>query len=268
MARAYEIGRAYALKWLPPTILNQLKKSHYLRKVRDISVCDEPDLEIVERLVGGGDRVVDLGANIGVYTVFLSRLVTDSGRVYSFEPMPTTFAFLNNTVAKLALRNVVLRQAAVTDHACRITMAVPKDEGGAENFYQASVVPDSARPGTAETVVVEGLPLDQALAADVEHIKFIKCDVEGHELHCLQGAIEVISRSRPAWLIEVGGNPEQAGSNAAAVFAFMRDSGYGIWVFRGGRLEPWSSELRSINYLFLQSEHVDRLRGTAVLAHH
>ena len=75
MALPYEIAKAFALKWLPQAIVSRLKRSHYLKKVKDISVSDEPDLEIVQRLVGQGDYVVDLGANIGVYTVFLSRLV-------------------------------------------------------------------------------------------------------------------------------------------------------------------------------------------------
>jgi FkbM family methyltransferase len=259
MTRLYEYSKTLALKWLPQGILNQLKKKHYLKKVRDISIADEPDLEIVERFVGHGDRVVDLGANIGVYTVFMSRLVADTGRVYSFEPMPTTFSFLNNSVSRLGLRNVIVKQAAITDHACRITMAVPKDEQGAENFYQASVVADGAGLVTDMAVAVEGMSLDQAVSADIEKIKFIKCDVEGHELHCLQGATEVIARSRPAWLMEVGGNPEQSGSNASAVFSFMRDRGYSVWVFRQGRVEPWESGVRSINYLFLRPEHIDRL---------
>jgi FkbM family methyltransferase len=266
MARAYDITKAYALRWLPQKILNLLKKSHYLRKVRDISVSHEPDLEIVGQLVGHGDCVVDLGANIGVYTAFLSRLVTDTGRVYSFEPVPTTFSFLDNNVTKLGLQNVILRRAAITDRVCRIAMAVPKDEGGTENFYQASVVVASKESEAEETVtMVDGLPLDQAISADIEHITFIKCDVEGHELHCLHGAIEVISRSRPAWLMEVGGDPMQVGSNAALVFAFMRDRGYSIWVFRQGKLESWAPGLRSINYLFLRSEHVTRLRDNGIL---
>lgn len=268
MDRPYEIVKAFALKWLPQRIVNRLKKSHYLRKVRGISACAEPDLEIVEQLVGRGDVVADLGANIGVYTVFLSRLVGDTGRVYSFEPMPVTFGFLKNNVTRLGLRNVVLRQAAITDRVCNATMAVPKDEAGAENFYQAAIVLDGAMPRADITVTVDGLPLDEAISADVEHIKFIKCDVEGHELHCLRGAIKVISRCRPAWLMEVGGDPEQTGSNAASVFAFMRDAGYGAWIFRQGRLEPWTPKLRSVNYLFLYPEHIDRLRGKRVLAQH
>ena len=45
MALPYEIAKAFALKWLPQAIVNRLKRSHYLKKVKDISVSDEPDPE-------------------------------------------------------------------------------------------------------------------------------------------------------------------------------------------------------------------------------
>jgi hypothetical protein len=55
------------------------------------------------------------------------------------------------------------------------------------------------------------------------------------------------------------------GSNAAFVFAFMRDSGYSVWVFRQRKLESWAPGLRSISYLFLRPEHVTRLRDNGIL---
>jgi len=249
----YELGKALALKWLPRSALNRLKMGHYLKKVQEVSIQDEPDLEVVRQLVGPGDHVVDLGANIGVYTVFMSKLVKDTGRVFSFEPVPTTFRFLENNVSMLGLRNVALRQAAITDHACSIRMTVPKDDLGADNFYQASIVDSGSQGSDSSTVAVEGLTLDSALPEDTANITFIKCDVEGHELHCLKGATRTIARWKPTWLMEVGGDPQATGSNAAAVFAFMTEAGYGIWIFREGKLKAWSPGDRSVNYLFAQA---------------
>jgi len=260
-----DIAKTAVIKLLPQAILNRLKKFHYLRKVRHVSPSDEPDLEIVKALVRDGDHVIDLGANIGVYTVFLSRLVTASGRVYSFEPMPATFGFLEFNVRTLRLRNVILRQVAITDHACTVEMAVPSDARGLENFYQASVVRNGPQARPARTTIVQGSPLDEAIPAEDKPVAFIKCDVEGHELHCLKGATRLISRSRPAWLMEVGGNPEQGGSNAAAVFALMRDWGYRPFLFKDHRVLPWTSGVRSINYLFLQSAQIESLRARGLL---
>jgi len=232
----YEFSKSLVLKHLPGGILNGLKKRHYLRTVEDIS--SEPDLKVVQYLVGPDDCVVDLGANIGVYTVFLSRLVK---RVYAFEPIPATFEFLENNVKKLQLKNVILERAAITDQPRVIKMSVPKQEG-VDNFYQASVT-------DLGDVVVQGKTLDQAVP---ERVTFIKCDVEGHEFQCLQGAARILEQ-KPAWLIEVFEN------NIENVFPFMRARGYDIWVLRNEELQLWAPGLTSVNYFFLQPEHADRL---------
>jgi FkbM family methyltransferase len=265
-APVYEFAKALTLRWLPRGLLNQLKKQHYLRKVKNISVSDEPDLGILKYLVKPGDCVVDIGANVGVYTFFLSRLVAEVGRVYSIEPVSTTFGFLIHNVRRLRLRNVLPKQVAITDHHCQVKMMVPKDSGGVNNFYQAAVVQEGAKGDSEAMTVVDGLPLDSVLSDDIEKIRFIKCDIEGHELHCLRGAVEVVALSRPAWLMEVSGSPEKAGSNAAAVFSFMQENGYGAWVYQQGKLKPWVSGMRSVNYLFLTAQHLARLGDQNLLA--
>jgi len=260
-----DIAKAAVITLLPQAIVNRLKKFHYLRKVRHVSASDEADLEIVKALVREGDHVVDLGANIGVYTVFLSHLVSETGRVYSFEPMPVTFGFLDFNVRALGLTNVILRQAAITDHACTVEMAVPSDASGLENFYQACVVRNGSQALPGRTTLVRGSSLDEAIPAEDQPVTFIKCDVEGHEFHCLKGATRLISRWRPAWLMEVSGDPEQDGSNAAAVFSLMRDWGYRPFFFKDHRVLPWTSSVRSINYLFLQSSQMESLHARGLL---
>jgi FkbM family methyltransferase len=265
MARFYEIAKAVSLKWLPTIAVDRLKRAHYLNKVRSVPLSEEPDLEIVKSLVDDGNYVVDIGANIGVYTVFLSGLVKETGRVYSFEPVPSTFSYLHNSITKLGLSNVIARQIAITEGACRIRMAVPKDDRGVANFYQAAVVPSGSAGGVQSIVEVDALSLDEALSDEVGRIGFIKCDVEGHELYCLHGAKKTLRFSRSAWLIEVSGDPRKAGSNAARVFQLMTANGYSAWVFRHGKLEQWSPGILSVNYFFLRSEHLERLRRNRVL---
>jgi len=260
MMSMYEIGKTAVLRWLPDALLKRLKRRHYLRKVDNVRISDEPDLAIVGHLVSPGDCVVDIGANIGIYTVYLSRAVTTSGRVFSFEPVPTTFDFLVNNIRGLGLENVVARQVAITDQRCMIQMVIPRDDQGLQNFYQAAVISERAEKNGSAVVDVDGLPLDLALpGSDIGNVKFIKCDIEGHELRCLEGAINVVARSRPAWLMEVSEDPGKSGSNAGKVFALMRENGYEVWVYREEKLVPWNSDLRSVNYWFLTGDHVRQL---------
>ena len=266
LTRLYEIGKRFILRRFPPPLLNRLKKRHYLRKLRHVSVLEEPDLGLLEVFVGPGDCVVDIGANIGVYTLFLSRLVSQSGRVYSFEPVAPTFDFLAYNVRKLDLKNVLAKRVAITDCVCKVSMVVPKGADGVDNFYQAAIVENNQENAAKLSDLIDGIPLDLALAEDIKRIKFIKCDVEGHELHCLHGAPNVILHSRPAWLMEVGGDGEELGSNANNVFAFMRESGYHIWVYDQGRLRPRMPGMKSVNYVFMTDEHIRHLRDKNLLA--
>jgi hypothetical protein len=94
---------------------------------------------------------------------------------------------------------------------------------------------------------------------------FIKCDVEGHELACVKGAIRVIRRSRPAWLIEVSGNPDEWTSTAYQVFKLLGEAGYEAYWFDGKRVAKRYAGDQSINYFFLRVEHLVSLQGSGLL---
>src|SRR5262245_39140016 len=76
-------AKSLALNYLPDRLLMVLKRMHYYRTIRSMAEEDEPDLLVVRHLVGPGDTVVDVGANVGLYTRFLASLVGRSGRIYS-----------------------------------------------------------------------------------------------------------------------------------------------------------------------------------------
>jgi FkbM family methyltransferase len=239
-----------------------LKTRHYARVLRNFDASQEPDLTVVQHLVDAGTTAIDLGANIGVYTKVLSSLVGREGRVISAEPVPQTFRILAHNVRTLQLKNVELVNAAVSDKVDTVIMQVPSNDFGGGNFYQARVIEDPSPSATAIRVVqVRSVTLDE-IAAREEQISFVKCDVEGHELKCLNGGKEVIERHHPAWLIEVWGNPDDGDSTAAQVFDSLTQSGYSVWVF-DGRLRQRKSGERATNYFFLTPTHVMTLRGSA-----
>ena len=86
--------KTVALNFLPDSLLTILKKIHYARIVRQISESDEPDLIVLRHLIEKGQCTADLGANIGVYSKYLSEYVGPSGRVISVEPVPLTYDIL------------------------------------------------------------------------------------------------------------------------------------------------------------------------------
>jgi hypothetical protein len=134
-------------------------------------------------------------------------------------------------------------------------MSVPRYEQGGENPYEARVV---AAAGGERTVEVPARRLDD-LFGDGERIAFVKCDVEGHELNVLRGAGTIRLGHRPAWLIEVTGDPDDPATAAHELMRLMADGGYTAYRDRDGRLVARESGDRAVNYFFLRPEHVARL---------
>ncbi len=257
--------KTFALKMLPHGVLNRLKLHHYARKLRHVSETSEPEFQILNLLVHPGDVVVDIGANFGAYTKYLSDLVGLRGRVYSFEPIPLTFQILTSNIRKLSLDNVTAQRFAISDRDGSTTMEVPLYSTGGENYYMARVT-ESPSPSNLRTAAVDTRTLDSVFNSSQPAVSFIKCDAEGHELACIQGALRLTADSRPAWLIEVSGNPDHENTAASEVFRALLQAGYGAYCQSGNTLKPRRPGDRSVNYFFLTDKHVSELRMTGVIA--
>jgi FkbM family methyltransferase len=157
--------------------------------------------EIVEQAIFGrfvkeGDVVYDVGANVGLHTVLLSKLVGRSGHVYAFEPNPRLLPGLRSTIA--SVDNITLFAVALSQTTGEITLFVPEED------HSRSSLSNWTRAGRfhVEPVACEQVPLDRLRAA--EHIPppaFIKCDVEGAELDVFQGAANTLNIVQAPWIL-------------------------------------------------------------------
>lgn len=260
MRTPYELLKTQALRYLPDAWLQRLKRAHYVRMLRSLDESSEPDLQVVRRIVAPGDTVIDVGANVGVYTKVLSEAVGTAGLVISVEPVPQTFRILRHAVEALALGNVRTVNAAVSDAEGVLRMIVPDYDMGGSNFYQARIVSGDGEGerSARDALEVRATTLDR-IADELDAIAFIKCDVEGHEAACLDGAIRVLADRRPAWLIEISGDPDEPGGAAAGVLDRMAAVGYTPWWFDGRALRRRRVGDASVNYFFLTDRHAAEL---------
>jgi FkbM family methyltransferase len=247
--------KSFALRFLPEPILRRVRKAHYARKLIDAD--PEPEMSVLRHLVPTGGCAVDLGANFGLYTRFLAEAVGSDGVVHAAEPVPAMYDVLRSNVRRLHLSQVRTHPVAVSDATRTVMMTVPQYATGGANHYEARVVTTSGgRPGTG--ILVPGIRLDD-LIGHLPRIDLIKCDVEGHELAVIRGAETILRQHRPAWMIEISGDPEDPGSAAAEVIALMEGGGYEMFWFDGRRLRPRGPGDRAVNYFFLRPGHVARL---------
>lgn len=252
------------LRFSPPAVLLVLKKWHYIRELRNFDEHDERDLIVAKSLVEEGEAAVDIGANVGIYTKILAQRVTTSGCVYSIEPVPQTFSLLTYCVQKLGLSNVLLFNIGLSDSNRSVSMVVPPYASGGDNFYMAHIVTNSRKDAAEHTFEVKVQTLDSVLSAADKKISFIKCDVEGHEWPVIRGAQRTIEVTKPAWLIEISGNPDISTTDAHKVFAHLEDNGYSPFWFDGGILRKRISGTISVNYFFLTPLHVQRVKSAGI----
>lgn len=235
---------------MPADVRRAIEVRHYVRLLSRFPLERERDLAAALDLVEPGDVVVDIGANVGLWTVNLARAVGPTGRVLAFEPVPSTFAILQRTVAKLApdpLR-VALDRSAVSESAGPVRMEIPRDDRSIPNHHLARINPESGRIG------VTSKTLDQAVAGTEGPIAFIKIDTEGHELAVLRGSLETLRRDRPALCIEVSTDPDEPTSDACELFRLLREIGYAPWVVDSDGWRPRQAGEPVLNCFFLREQ--------------
>jgi FkbM family methyltransferase len=253
MLRKVLMLKSIALMVLPNRILKFLKQIHYFRELKRFSEKDEPDLRVVRKLVGSGDHVVDIGANVGWYTRVLAESVGSGGRVYSIEPIEATFEILSYCIHRLGLKNVDLLHSGISETDGDAVMEIPSFDKGGDNFYRAQIVSRANPSEFNRQVQVRLTTLDKILGDSKSPITFIKCDVEGHELAVVRGARSVIERFMPAWLIEVSQDPDEPGTPANELFSILYSYGYSAFWFNGSNLVERAPRDKSINYFFLKA---------------
>lgn len=178
-----------------------------------------------------GMTFVDVGANEGAYTVFAARCVGTGGSVIAVEPSSREFDRLRANVDLNGLTNVSLVREAAGDTTGETSLAVAAYGHEGQNTLGTRVV----NPGveTARTEEVALSPLDDILTrAAVEHVEFVKIDVEGSEPRVLTGARAMLEQHRPVLQLEL--EPEwlhRQGSSPEEVFGLLDAARYEVWIF-------------------------------------
>lgn len=160
-----------------------------------------------------GMTIVDVGANIGYYTLLFSKLTGNDGRVYALEPEPQNFAILQQNLARNNRVNVTALNQAASDRAGQSFLYLSAENHGDHQAYPSG---DDRRK-----VRMEMVRLDDVIPVPVD---LLKMDVQGFEYHALQGMRATIASS-PGLTIFTEFWPEglcRAGSDAGEFLRLLR----------------------------------------------
>lgn len=151
-----------------------------------------PWFDLYRRFARAGSLVLDVGANLGIHSLVLSRCVGPTGRVAAYEPNPTTHERLRANLALNAVTNVSPVLAGLGAAAGRSGFDA---KPGEFNIGLARVDPAGA-------LTIEIRTVDQDVAAMGLPVSLIKIDVEGGELDVLRGARATLLRDAPSVVLE------------------------------------------------------------------
>ena len=194
---------------------------------------EKREQHLVRRFVQPGMTLFDVGAHIGRYTRLFSLGAGAAGRVFAFEPTPTTSAKLALAISDEHMENVELIQAAVSDKAGTAMLHLFPEEYSSWNGLGFPSMEDPKDPSKvvplANEVPVRSIRLDEfCRSRAIDRIDYLKLDVEGMEYQALLGLGELLKQQAIGALqFEVSKKMlEGLNTTAAPVFALLASHGY------------------------------------------
>jgi len=159
-------------------------------------IYEENETNFLKNLIKKGDVVLDIGANIGYYTLLFAQLVGNTGKVYAFEPDPRNYQLIEKNIEINNFTNVVLVKKAVCAKSGNTTLYLM--ESGAHNTLKKD------HPDTIDEIDVDLISLDDYFKTLPIIPDFIKMDIEGNELNALTGMRHILQSYKTKIMIEWG----------------------------------------------------------------
>lgn len=210
----------------------------------------DEEIGFLKKIVKKGDTVVDIGANVGLYSLRLSKLVGDNGQVLSFEPFRPSFDILSKTISRLKIKNITCINEALGNTDELVSLKVPRLGSGRVKDPFVNIDPmgkGSIKMTTLDTEIYK---------SKISSISFIKVDTEGYEYFVFKGAQETIVKYQPIILTEINNKwAERYGISGSDVDGLLSSFGYESFILGAGRLKKIKIENSTYeNFFYLPSK--------------
>ncbi|WFC63186.1 FkbM family methyltransferase [Pseudomonas sp. REST10] len=220
----------------------------------DFGSYESDETAFLKSVLRDGEVFLDIGANLGWYSLALGRHCPTS-RIYAFEPIPSTVEMLEKNIRLNRLGNIEVIRMGLFSQEDELNFLFAPDVSGATSLKLAG---QSRGRASIQNVVCRTTTLDAFCASRDIVPALLKIDVEGAELMVVQGG-EKILETTPIILMELLRKWSRAfGYHPNDVFALLERYGYCAWVFvEGGRLQACpqvTEETVQTNYIFMHPQ--------------
>ncbi len=213
-------------------ICDPLDKRHIFKEILNFGDYESVELKMIKRFLKEDSVVLDIGANIGWYSINLSKSVPQ-GRIISFEPMPRTYDYLNMNINLNQMRNIKTYNIGLSNNAGYFSFYYNR------NYTGATSLVDIIKEDNVVIVKCRVEKLDGFLMkTKIKRVDFIKCDVEGAEKFVIEGGLETIKRDKPIIFIELLRKwSAKFNYHPNSVINILNKNGYGCYIINKTKLK-------------------------------
>ncbi len=223
-------------------------------------------VEVLRHCVQPNDTVIDVGANIGFYTVLFSKWVGAQGHVVAYEPDPANVLLLKQNLAMSRCDNTTVRQVALGSIQEETVFSIDKITGSTGHLGKGATYGETAVGSGREFLIEMRTETLDAEVGNYGRPDLIKLDVEGGEYDVLSGGSLVLREHRPiliselsAWVDDVAHHE----SRPKLLIELLREMNYRIWNLDSGA--PLSSNDEAWMILAIPQERLKEKRMRELL---
>lgn len=187
-----------------------------------------PQHYFINTLIKKGDYVIDLGANLGYYTIPFSNAVGENGKVFSVEPVPLFEKILRaNTSMANNPKNIQIFNYALGKEEGKIEMGLFVENG----VFRHGLTKVLSKEDSPSKVVKVKMTHPESLFNDLEKLDYIKCDIEGFEIEVLPLFINIIKKFAPTLQVEFGSSESRD-----TIYEMLKAVDYKMYKLESGKL--------------------------------
>jgi len=201
-------------------------------------IHEENETNLVKSKIKEGEIVVDIGANIGYYTLIFAKLVGTSGKVFAIEPEPHNFQLLQKNLKANSYQNVTIEKKVISDKNGKMKFYISESNVGEHSIFP--LTRDHKSFIDVETETLDDYFHKKGID---KKISFVKIDVEGAEVAVLRGMSCILANENLKILIEYSPNfYRRFGEKSEDLFKILIKNSFQIYSIQSGDnlIEPIS----------------------------
>lgn len=202
----------------------------------------------VKKLINEDDVVIDLGANLGYYSVIFSKLVGKNGNVHSIEPVQLFRSVLERNIKGKKNINIIPFAIGENENE-KIKMGVPVSSSYFSHG-RTHVLSDNE---DCTMVFNATIKKPDSIFKDLSKLDYIKCDIEGYEIIAIPLFENLLTKFKPILQIEIGKE------NQDQLVAYLRGLNYNVFEVIGEKIHQLNGSTHNAfgDFIFIPSEKIE-----------